>query len=91
MVDWATDSLLQVELNTISTSSNGLASGVSELHRSASNILNTTDSRSFKCFCSMKTIVHVYMSLQVIVLKVTNVLRHPGHPHYDVKCIIMAR
>lgn len=34
MVDGATDLLLQVELNTISTSSNGLACGVSELHRS---------------------------------------------------------
>ncbi|CAL4899835.1 unnamed protein product [Urochloa decumbens] len=33
MVDRATDLLLQVELNTISTSSNGLACGVSELHR----------------------------------------------------------
>ncbi|TVU51776.1 hypothetical protein EJB05_03220 [Eragrostis curvula] len=33
MVDGATNSLLQVELNTISTSSNGLACGVSELHR----------------------------------------------------------
>lgn len=33
MVDGATDKLLQVELNTISTSSNGLACGVSELHR----------------------------------------------------------
>ncbi|KAG2620310.1 glutathione synthetase, chloroplastic-like isoform X1 [Panicum virgatum] len=33
MVDGATDMLLQVELNTISTSSNGLACGVSELHR----------------------------------------------------------
>lgn len=33
MVDGATDLLLQVELNTISTSSNGLACGVSELHR----------------------------------------------------------
>ena len=34
MVDGATDQLLQVELNTISTSSNGLACGVCELHRS---------------------------------------------------------
>ncbi|KAL5224579.1 hypothetical protein ABZP36_011218 [Zizania latifolia] len=33
MVDGATDLLLQVELNTISTSSNGLACGVCELHR----------------------------------------------------------
>uniref|UniRef100_A0A0E0RFN2 Glutathione synthetase n=1 Tax=Oryza rufipogon TaxID=4529 RepID=A0A0E0RFN2_ORYRU len=33
MVDGATDQLLQVELNTISTSSNGLACGVCELHR----------------------------------------------------------
>lgn len=33
MVDGATDKLLQVELNTISTSSNGLACGVCELHR----------------------------------------------------------
>ncbi|RLM99250.1 Glutathione synthetase, chloroplastic [Panicum miliaceum] len=33
MVDGAADMLLQVELNTISTSSNGLACGVSELHR----------------------------------------------------------
>uniref|UniRef100_A0A453ST39 Glutathione synthase substrate-binding domain-containing protein n=1 Tax=Aegilops tauschii subsp. strangulata TaxID=200361 RepID=A0A453ST39_AEGTS len=33
MIDGATDKLLQVELNTISTSSNGLACGVSELHR----------------------------------------------------------
>ncbi|KAL6905846.1 hypothetical protein ACP4OV_003447 [Aristida adscensionis] len=33
MVDGATDLLLQVELNTISTSSNGLACRVSELHR----------------------------------------------------------
>ncbi|OEL30348.1 Glutathione synthetase, chloroplastic [Dichanthelium oligosanthes] len=33
MVDGATSMLLQVELNTISTSSNGLACGVSELHR----------------------------------------------------------
>ncbi|KAL6641674.1 hypothetical protein ACP70R_019855 [Stipagrostis hirtigluma subsp. patula] len=33
MVDGTTDLLLQVELNTISTSSNGLACGVSELHR----------------------------------------------------------
>jgi len=34
MVDGETGLLLQVELNTISTSSNGLACGVSELHRS---------------------------------------------------------
>ncbi|GJN13438.1 hypothetical protein PR202_gb00141 [Eleusine coracana subsp. coracana] len=33
MVDGTTDLLLQVELNTISTSSNGLACGISELHR----------------------------------------------------------
>ncbi|CAM0912324.1 unnamed protein product [Alopecurus aequalis] len=33
MVDGATDKLLQVELNTISTSSNGLACGVCDLHR----------------------------------------------------------
>lgn len=33
MIDGATDQLLQVELNTISTSSNGLACGVCELHR----------------------------------------------------------
>ncbi|XP_066354594.1 glutathione synthetase, chloroplastic-like [Miscanthus floridulus] len=33
MVDGETGLLLQVELNTISTSSNGLACGVSELHR----------------------------------------------------------
>ena len=41
MVDGATDMLLQVELNTISTSSNGLACGVSELHRSDYSIWNT--------------------------------------------------
>ena len=40
MVDGATDMLLQVELNTISTSSNGLACGVSELHRSDYSIWN---------------------------------------------------
>jgi hypothetical protein len=40
MVDEATDLLLQVELNTISTSSNGLACGVSELHRSNNSIWN---------------------------------------------------